>query len=284
MGILLGSDIEKKPEIKTKNELDVPILKIDNISPNSDQPRNSFNKDSINELANSIKSQGLLMPILVKKNAKRINKYTIVAGERRWRACKLIGFKTIKAIIVENTTEKTDALAAIIENVQREDLSPLDEALAYEKLIKNYSMKHEDIAINTGKSRSYITNIIRILSLSPKVKKLLQEEKISFGHARALVGTSKQEVFADKVIEEKLNVRELEDLIRAKKSGVNDHNSKSNKHSIKKDPNILDYEKYLSLKLGYKVEIKNNMGKGYLKVTYKNLEQLDAIVELFNNQ
>ena len=118
MGILLGSDIEKKPEIKTKNELDVPILKIDNISPNSDQPRNSFNKDSINELANSIKSQGLLMPILVKKNAKRINKYTIVAGERRWRACKLIGFKTIKAIIVENTTEKTDALAAIIENVQ----------------------------------------------------------------------------------------------------------------------------------------------------------------------
>ena len=284
MGILLGSDIEKKPEIKTKNELDVPILKIDNIRPNSDQPRNSFNKESINELADSIKSQGLLMPILVKKDAKRINKYTIIAGERRWRACKLIGFKTIKVIIVENTTEKVDALAAIIENVQREDLSPLDEALAYDNLIKNYSMKHEDIAKNTGKSRSYITNIIRILSLSPKVKKLLQEEKISFGHARALVGTSSQEVFAKKVIEEKLNVRELEDLIRAKKSGVNDYNSQSNKHSIKKDPNILDYEKYLSLKLGYKVEIKNNMGKGYLKVTYKNLEQLDAIVELFNNQ
>ncbi len=221
------------------------------------------------------------MPILVKKDTKNTNKYKIVAGERRWRACKLIGLKNIKAIVLEKIDEKSEALAAIIENVQREDLSTLEEATAYDKLIKNFNMKHEDIAKTTGKSRSYITNLIRVLGLNARVKDFLQEGSISFGHARALLGVSDQLKFAKKIIKENLNVRELEDLIRSNKNEL-DPKSRNIK-SIAKDPNILDYEKYLSLKLGYKVEIKDKMGKGSLIVKYNNLEQLDAIVELFNN-
>ena len=206
----------------------------------------------------------------------------IIAGERRWRACKSLKMKTINVIVIKNTSEKFDALAAIIENVQREDLSVLEEAIAYEKLIKNYKMKHEDIAKNTGKSRSYITNLLRILSLKEEVKKLLNEKKISFGHARALLNAPNQLHIAHKVIKDNMSVRQLEDFLRER-----DQKDKKNNVIKKtlnlKDANIVDYEKYLSLKLGYKVEIKDKDGKGYLLVRYKNLEQLDAIIDLFNN-
>ena len=190
--------------------------------------------------------------------------------------------KTINAIVIKNTIEKSDALAAIIENVQREDLSVLEEAIAYEKLIKNYKMKHEDIAKNTGKSRSYITNLLRVLSLNEEVKKLLNEKKISFGHARALLNAPNQLDLAHKVIKDNMSVRQLEDFLReGEQKGKSNNTIKKNLNL--KDANIIDYEKYLSLKLGYKVEIKDKDGKGYLLVKYKNLEQLDAIIDLFNN-
>ena len=190
--------------------------------------------------------------------------------------------KTINAIVIKNTSEKSDALAAIIENVQREDLSVLEEAIAYEKLIKNYKMKHEDIAKNTGKSRSYITNLLRVLSLNEEVKKLLNEKKISFGHARALLNAPNQLDLARKVIKDNMSVRQLEDFLReGEQKGKSNNTIKKNLNL--KDANIIDYEKYLSLKLGYKVEIKDKDGKGYLLVKYKNLEQLDAIIDLFNN-
>ena len=179
LDILLGT--ENKDISKDKfhrNELNNE-LNISDIKPNLNQPRSYFNDNSIKELANSIREQGLLMPILVKKdkssNSKK--KFIIIAGERRWRACKSLKMKTINAIVIENTSEKSDALAAIIENVQREDLSVLEEAIAYDKLIKNYKMKHEDIAKSTGKSRSYISNLLRVLSLNEDVKKLLNEKK-----------------------------------------------------------------------------------------------------------
>ena len=261
------------------------MLNISDIKANKNQPRSYFDDNSIKELANSIKEQGLLMPILVKLESKDSNKkeYKIIAGERRWRACKSLKMKSIKAIIVKNTTDKTDALSAIIENVQREDLSILEEAIAYNKLIKNYKMKHNEIAKSTGKSRSYITNLIRILNLEDKVKDLLNERKISFGHARAILSTSNQEEIAYKVVSENMSVRELELFL--KDGGVNNEREKPlyKKNFNVKDANISDYEKYLSLKLGYKVEIKDKKGTGYLKVKYKNLEQLDAIVDLFNN-
>ena len=283
--MLLGEDnqnIFKKDTSKTEEDF---LLNVEDIFPNADQPRNNFKAESIQQLAASIKEQGLLMPILVKISSKKDSekgKYKIIAGERRWRACKILKMKKIKAIIVKNTSEKSDALAAIIENVQREDLSVLEEALAYDKLIKIYGMKHESIAKKTGKSRSYISNIIRILSLTSNVKKLLEEDQISFGHARALIGLENQEKLARMIIKDKMSVRELEIYLREerdKKEGKIFHKEISNT----KDPNIIDYEKYLSVKLGYKVEINDKKGKGYLIVRYKNLEQLDAIVDLFNN-
>lgn len=280
--ILLGSE-ENKELVKDKEaEKGILVLNINDISPNVDQPRSTFNEESIKELAKSIKAQGLLMPILVKVDKNKEKKYKIIAGERRWRACKSIGLKDIKAFIYTNKSEKSEALAAIIENVQREDLSILEEARAYEKLIKNYKMTHENIANSTGKSRSYITNLIRILDLNPEVKKLLNDGQISFGHARALLNYSDQLTLANKIIKNKMNVREVEDFLRHAKGEDKQKSSKST-NTIIKDPNITDYEKYLSLKLGYKVEIKNKDGKGYLLVRYKNLEQLDAIVDLFNN-
>ena len=284
LDILLGTENRKVSKDKyEKNEADL-ALNISDIKPNQHQPRSYFDDNSIKELADSIKAQGLLMPILVKKDKNSTNnkKFIIIAGERRWRACKSLKMKTINAIVIKNTSEKSDALAAIIENVQREDLSVLEEAIAYDKLIKNYKMKHEDIAKSTGKSRSYITNLLRILSLNEGVKKLLNEKKISFGHARALLNAPNQLVLANKVITDNMSVRQLEDFLRA--GGHKDKkNTLPKKRLNLKDANIVDYEKYLSLKLGYKVEIKDKEGKGYLLVRYKNLEQLDAIIDLFNN-
>ena len=284
LDILLGTENKEvfKEKYK-KNEGDLAI-KISDIKANLNQPRSHFDDNSMKELADSIKEQGLLMPILVKKDKNSINnkKFIIIAGERRWRACKTLKMKTINAIIIKNTSKKSDALAAIIENVQRENLSVLEEAIAYDKLIKNYRMKHEDIAKSTGKSRSYITNLLRILSLNEGVKKLLNEKKISFGHARAMLNAPNQLVLANKVITDNMSVRQLEDFLRA--GGNKDKKNTFIKKRLNlKDANIVDYEKYLSLKLGYKVEIKDKEGRGYLLVRYKNLEQLDAIIDLFNN-
>ncbi len=284
LDILLGtenSQISKDKDNKNEENL---TLNISDIKPNVHQPRSFFDDNSIKELANSIKEQGLLMPILVKKDQNSTNnkKFIIIAGERRWRACKSLKMKTINAIVIKNTSEKSDALAAIIENVQREDLSVLEEAIAYDKLTKNYKMKHEDIAKSTGKSRSYITNLLRVLSLNEGVKKLLNEKKISFGHARALLNAPNQLALAHKVVKDNMSVRQLEDFLR--EASNKDIKSDLIKKSLNlKDANIVDYEKYLSLKLGYKVEIKDKDGKGYLLVRYKNLEQLDTIIDLFNN-
>ena len=284
LDILLGtenSQVSKNTDNISVGDL---ALNISDIKPNIHQPRSYFDDNSIKELAASIKKQGLLMPILVKKDKNSINnnRFTIIAGERRWRACKSLKMKTINAIVIKNTSEKSDALAAIIENVQREDLSVLEEAIAYDKLIKNHKMKHEDIAKSTGKSRSYITNLLRILGLNEGVKKLLNEKRISFGHARALLNAPNQLVLAHKVIKDDMSVRQLEDLLR--EGGQKGKKNALTRNSLNlKDANIVDYEKYLSLKLGYKVEIKDKDGKGYLLVKYKNLEQLDAIIDLFNN-
>tara|TARA_Y100000589_G_scaffold331604_1_gene385873 strand:- start:10138 stop:11031 length:894 start_codon:yes stop_codon:yes gene_type:complete len=284
LDILLGTENSQISKDKGNKNEENFALNISDIKPNVHQPRSFFDDNSIKELANSIKEQGLLMPILVKKDQNSTNnkKFIIIAGERRWRACKSLKMKTINAIVIKNTSEKSDALAAIIENVQREDLSVLEEAIAYDKLTKNYKMKHEDIAKSTGKSRSYITNLLRVLSLHEGVKKLLNEKKISFGHARALLNAPNQLALAHKVVKDNMSVRQLEDVLR-EASNKDIKRDLIKKNLNLKDANIVDYEKYLSLKLGYKVEIKDKDGKGYLLVRYKNLEQLDTIIDLFNN-
>ncbi len=254
---------------------DYLTINIDLIKTDKKQPRKKFNEASLKELAMSIKNQGLLVPILVRKNALKDN-FIIVAGERRWRASKLAGLKTIN-VIVSKGDEKQSSLSSIIENVQREDLNPLEEAEGYHRLIEQYQMKHEEISKYTGKSRSYVSNLIRIINLPDKTKGLLLNNKISFGHARALLGAEDINILSDVIVKKKLSVRETENIIKKKK--IITYHNKSNKV---KDANIADYEKYLSLKLGYKVEIKDNKGKGKISVHYKDLEQLESIVALFN--
>ena len=216
------------------------------------------------------------MPILVRKNDKLKNTFVIIAGERRWRASKIAGFDKI-SVIVSNADKKKSSLSSIIENVQREDLNALEEAEGYNRLIKKHQMKHEEISKYTGKSRSYISNLIRIIGLPDKTKKLLLNNQISFGHARALLSSKDINKLSEQIVEKKLSVREVEDIIKNDKI-----NSSVNKRKKVKDPNIADYEKYLSLKLGYKVNIKDKKGKGIISVYYKDLEQLEAIVSLFN--
>ena len=248
------------------------------IKPNIDQPRKKFSQESLLELSKSIKNQGLLVPIIVSEDKIKKDNYIIVAGERRWRAAKLAGLKEIHAIISDKD-EKASSLASIIENVQREDLNSLEEAEAYKKLIDNYKMTHQEISKYTGKSRSYVSNLIRILNLPANVKSALLTGKITYGHARTLIGLNDKEISKnlEEILNMNLSVRQTEEKVKIGRGIIKLPAKKENK-----DINILDYEKYLSLKLGYQVIIKDKNGKGSLSVKYKNLEQLDAIIKFFN--
>ena len=235
------------------------------------------------ELSKSIKNIGQLVPIIVTNNPNKKDNFIIVAGERRWRAAKMAGLKNINVIISKKKDDKNLSLASIIENVQREDLNSLEEADAYNSLIKEHKLTHEDISKFTGKSRSYITNIIRLIGLPDNVKKQLVLKKISFGHARALISAKNINKLCDIVIQEKLNVRQTEDLVK-NEIKMKEISNKSITKLNEKDPNISDYEKYLSLKLGYEVQIKDKSGKGIISVKYKNLDQLEEIISIFNDK
>ncbi len=235
------------------------------------------------ELSKSIKNIGQLVPIIVTNNPDKKDNFIIVAGERRWRAAKMAGLKNINVIISKKKDDKNLSLASIIENVQREDLNSLEEADAYNSLIKEHKLTHEDISKFTGKSRSYITNIIRLIGLPDNVKKQLVLKKISFGHARALISAKNINKLCDIVIQEKLNVRQTEDLVK-NEIIIKEISNKSITKLNEKDPNISDYEKYLSLKLGYEVQIKDKSGKGIISVKYKSLDQLEEIISIFNDK
>ena len=194
----------------------------------------------------------------------------------------MAGLQTIEAII-NNKNQKFSTLASIIENVQREDLNSLEESDAYNSLMNEYRLTHEEISKFTGKSRSYISNSIRIVSLPEEVKKMLASKTISFGHARALLASKNISDLAKIVVQKQLNVRQTENLVKNGQTNKGTH-EKGNKKSIGKDPNISDYEKYLSLKLGYEVQIKDKKGKGTISVKYQNLDQLEEIISIFNEK
>ena len=182
------------------------------IETNPDQPRKNFDQDKLTELSKSIKNLGQLVPIIIRENRNN-NKFIVVAGERRWRAAKMAGLKSIDAIIYKKN-EQLSSLASIIENVQREDLNSLEEANAYNSLISEYNLTHDEISKFTGKSRSYISNSVRILGLPENIKKLLSSKKISFGHARALLSAKNVHDLAKIIINNQLNVRQTEDLVK----------------------------------------------------------------------
>ena len=267
-----------KAELKESNDKSLIEVKISEIDPNMGQPRKNFDEDELLELAESIKIHGVIQPIILTNRGKR---YEIIAGERRFRAAKLAGLVKIPAIIREYTDREIMEVS-LIENIQRQDLNPIEEAEAFKNLIDEYKMRQDDLAERVSKSRSAITNALRLLKLDEKVKSMLAEGLISAGHARALLAVedkNKQQQLAVKIFDEKLSVRETEKLV---KRTIEGKEPKKEEQSSEK----LAYKKLEdSLKsiIGSKVSIKSRQGgKGRIEIDYYSVEELDRIAELLS--
>ena len=261
----------------TKSKTNITKLKIYDVKRNRLQPRKVFNKESLEELTNSIKERGVIQPIIVRKDKSLVGKFEIIAGERRWLASQNAGLHEIPVVILDVDDEKTLEFA-IVENVQRQDLNAIEEAQGYQRLIDEFSYNQEKLAKFIGKSRSYIANSLRLLGLPKEVISYVESEKISAGHARSLIGLPNAMQIAKKIAENKLSVRQSENLVRALR------NKRNFKIVPSKDSNILDLEKSLIDKTGINVEIKNNKNNsGKLSFEYKNLEQLDRLINTIKN-
>lgn len=250
-------------------------VNVDLIKENRNQPRTEFNDDALIELGMSIEENGLIQPIILKKDGE---KYELIAGERRLRASKLVGMETIPAIIKDVSFEESAKLA-VIENIQREDLNPIEEAKAYERLMKTYNLTQEQLANELGKSRSYIGNSIRLLNLEDEVRDQMVQGKISRGHGRALLSIEDKEEqveIAKKIVEEKLKVREIEAIGKEKKA------IKKNDGSSRELDLIKTIEEDLIKTLGTKVKISHSSKKGKIEIEYYGNEDLDRILELIN--
>jgi len=260
-----------------KSKTNITKLKIYDVKRNRLQPRKVFNKESLEELTNSIKERGVIQPIIVRKDKSLVGKFEIIAGERRWLASQNAGLHEIPVVILDVDDEKTLEFA-IVENVQRQDLNAIEEAQGYQRLIDEFSYNQEKLAKFIGKSRSYIANSLRLLGLPKEVISYVENEKISAGHARSLIGLPNAMQIAKKIAENNLSVRQSENLVRALR------NKRNLKVVPSKDSNILDLEKSLVDRIGINVEIKNNRNNsGKLSFEYKNLEQLDRLINIIKN-
>ena len=258
---------ETKVETK-KNELSVSDL-----VPNKYQPRKIFDEENLKDLTNSVQERGILQPIIVRKSNDNRSKYEIIAGERRWLAAQRANLHAVPVVITEADDLKSLEFA-IVENVQRHDLNPLEEAQGYKRLIDDFSYDHEKVSKFIGKSRSYITNALRLLSLPAEVVKLIETQKLSAGHAKILVGLENASFVATKIVEKKLSVRQAENFVKIFKS-------KKFKRSHSDDVNTKDLENSISNKIGLNVSIQNKKNnKGKISFEYKNLEQLNKIIEV----
>ena len=263
---LMGEVNEDQKETAILSETKIPISKL---RPSPIQPRRIFEKASIAELADSIKSKGLVQPILVRPSETNPGEYEIIAGERRWRAAQVAQLHEIPAV-VRNLDDVESLEIAIIENVQRADLSPIEEATGYKKLMENYGHTQEALSEIVGKSRSHVANIIRLLSLPSSIQDMISQGSISAGHARAIMNSAFPEQLADKIISENLSVRQTEALVKSKKPVI--------KKLKLKDPDTLDLEKRLTEKLGLDVLINHSQKRGgSIKIKYRSLEQLELI-------
>ena len=256
---------------ETKKNNSINTVSINDLLKNRYQPRKIFDETKLQELVNSIQERGILQPIVVRNHNNIEGKYEIIAGERRWLAAKKAGLAEVPVVITEADDLKSLEFA-IIENVQRDDLNPLEEAQSYQRLIDEFSYDHEKVSKFIGKSRSYITNSLRILTLPQKVLNLIEERKITSGHAKILVGLDNAEFIAEKIFNKKLSVRQAENFVKI---------FKKKKNSLKsRDTNVQSLENSLIEKIGLKVIINNNKrNSGSIKIEYKNLEQLDRIIE-----
>ena len=256
-------------DIKTSKDK----ISISSIVPNKNQPRKLFEKEALEELKNSIKERGIIQPLVVRKSEDQDDKFELIAGERRWQAAQSAGIHEVPVVIIEADNLKSLELA-IIENVQRKDLNPVEEAESYNNLIENFGYDHEKVSRFIGKSRSHISNSIRLLSLPEKILDLIRINKISQGHAKVLVGLENAVLLTDKIIKKKLSVRQLESLVRLFKNG-------SKKPLKSKNTNIIATENDLSEKIGMKVILNNKKNNsGTLSIEYKDFDQLDRLIKI----
>ena len=255
----------------SQDEINVSLIPIENIQANKQNPRSVFSEEELIDLSNSIKEKGIVQPIIVRQRANE-NSYEVIAGERRWRAAQIAQLDKIPAII--KTLSDDDALEiAIIENVQRSNLNPIDEASGYKRLIDIYNYTQEDLANVIGKSRSYIANILRLTNLPLRVQEYLSSGQLTIGHARALIGSADAEKIASLIIEKGLSVRQTEDFLKQK----NTYTVVSQKANAK-DQNIINLEKTITDAIGFKVEIQTKDNKsGKLIISYSDNLQLDKI-------
>ena len=262
---------------ETKVENTTNKLDLSDIIPNKYQPRKNFDKDNLEDLSNSIKERGVIQPIIVRKSNNDDAKYEIIAGERRWLAARNAGLHEIPVVVTEADDLKSLEFA-IVENVQRHDLNPLEEAQGYKRLIDEFSYDQEKVSKFIGKSRSYITNCLRLLTLPNEVIKLIEDKKITSGHAKILVGLENAGFIANKILEKKLSVRQTENFVKIFKK------NKKQKKTSYKDANISDLENSISEKIGLSVTIKNsNRNKGTITFSYKELDQLNKIIEIIKS-
>ena len=266
----LFGDIEKKGDSKKNKISKLPIA---DLQRNKYQPRNIFDEEKLEELASSIKENGVIQPIAVRPNKYDPGKYEIVAGERRWLATQKAGLNEIPVIILDIDDQKSLEIA-IVENVQRQDLNAIEEARGYQRLVDEFNYNQEKLSKFIGKSRSYIANSLRLLGLPAEVLSLVEKGNLSAGHARSLIGLNNSVELAKKIIQKKLSVRQSEILVRQ-------FRDKKLKLISKKDSNILDLQKVLEEKTGLSVAINNKKNNsGTITFEYNNLDQLDKIIDL----
>lgn len=267
-----------KKEVKTEERTPETVVKITKVEPNREQPRKNFDEDALQELADSIKQFGLLQPILVQD---RKDHYEIIAGERRWRAAKLAGLKEVP-VIIKNYTDREIVEISLIENIQREDLNPIEEAQAFKRLLTEFNLKQDELAERVSKSRAAVTNSIRLLKLCDEVQRMVMDDMISTGHARALLSIEdpeEQYIIAQKIFDEKLSVRDVEKLVK-------------NLHKPEKQPKqenkalqaiYLDIEDNLKQKLSTKVKVMaKEEGAGKIEIEFYNHEDLERLLDLIN--
>ena len=267
LGRGLSSLIGDSKEKPVSNE-----LLIDQLSSNRFQPRKTFNEDKLEELTKSIRERGMLQPIICRETLSENNKYEIIAGERRWLAAKKAGLDRVP-VVITNVDDLKSLEFAIVENVQRDDLNPLEEAQGYQRLIDEFSYDHEKVSKFIGKSRSYITNSLRLLSLPIEVIKLVEQKIISAGHAKVLVGLDNAVFVANKIKEKNLSVRQTEKFVKIFKN-----KKPASKFS---DPNIQNLENLITEKIGLRVTIKNKKNNtGSIILEYKDLDQLNKMIEV----
>ena len=255
-------------DIKASNDK----ISISSIIPNKNQPRKIFEKEALEELKNSIKERGIIQPLIVRKSYDQDDKFELIAGERRWQAAQSAGLHEVPVEIIQADNLKSLEFA-IIENVQRKDLNVIEEAESYKNLIENFGYDQEKVSQFIGKSRSHISNTLRLLNLPQKLIEMIRFEKISQGHAKILIGLENASLLAEKIIKKKLSVRQTENLVRFLKKAPNNRNLK--------DPNIAAAEQELTNKIGMKVLLnskKNNSGT--LTIEYKEIDQLDRLINI----